>query len=48
MEPWRNVRYLARSPTINFYKINADTFWIHAPYLIEDSGVNLKFQKMKI
>ena len=34
--------YLARSPTINFYPINTDSFWIHAPYRIWDLSVKSK------
>jgi hypothetical protein len=37
--------YLARLTTISFYPIYADTFWIHVPYLIGESGVKLKYEK---
>jgi hypothetical protein len=36
---------LAKLTTITFYPICADTFWIHAPYLIGESGVKLKYEK---
>ena len=38
-------RYLARSPTINFYPINTDSFWIHAPYRIWKLNVKSKSKK---
>jgi hypothetical protein len=37
--------YLAKLPTISFYTIHADTFWIHAPYRIGEMPVKLKSEK---
>ena len=34
-------RFLAKLPAINFLSNFADTFWIHAPYRIWESGVKL-------
>jgi len=42
LEMSSNSRLLARLPTITFLSNIADTFGIHAPYLIVESGVKLK------
>jgi hypothetical protein len=42
---FQKLLFLARSPTIKFYTIYADTLWIHVPYRIWESGVKLKSKK---
>jgi len=41
----QSLGFLARSPTISFYSINADTIWIHSPYSISEPGVKAKSVK---